>query len=278
MQPLHGKVALVTGASRGVGKGIAHALGASGATMYVTGRTEHSEDATVPLPGTLHDTAALVTSAGGVGIPLRCDHREDAQVQALFQRIMAEQGRLDLLVNNAWEGYQAKQRSGKSGFKTAFWKLPPAFWDTMHTVGVRSHYVASVHAAAIMVQQTSGFIIHMSAMAGQSYSDNVAYGVSKAAVNRMAVDMAHELRSSNVAVVSLCPFMVATEMLMARRKSKQLLPWMETPLFVGRAVVALATDPQIMQKTGGVLMTRSLAAEYGFTDVDGHQPKWEQQG
>ena len=117
----------------------------------------------------------------------------------------------------------------------------------------------------------------MSATAGQSYSDNVAYGVSKAAVDRMAADMAHELRSSIVAVVSLCPFMVATEMLMARRKSQQLLPWMETPLFVGRAVMALATDPQIMHKTGRVLMTRSLAAEYGFTDVDGHQPKWEEQ-
>ena len=127
MPTLTGKVALVTGASRGVGKGIAHALGAAGATVYVTGRTAHVDDATVPLPGTLHETAALVTRAGGLGIPLRCDHRDDAQVQAVFQQIGAEHGRLDVLVNNAWEGYQAKQRSTKSGFKTPFWKLPPTF-------------------------------------------------------------------------------------------------------------------------------------------------------
>lgn len=127
-----------------------------------------------------------------------------------------------------------------------------------------------------MVAQQTGLILHLSAMAGQRYNDNVAYGVSKAAVDRMAADMAHELRPYTIAVVSLCPFIVATEMLMARRKSQQLQSWMETPLFVGQAVVALATDPQIMQKSGQVLMTRTLAAEYGFTDVDGHQPKWSQ--
>jgi dehydrogenase/reductase SDR family protein 1 len=246
--------------------------------VYVTGRTEQANHATVPLPGTIHDTAALVTNAGGVGIALRCDHGDDTQVQAVFAHIRAAHGRLDLLVNNAWAGYQAKQRSTKSGFKTPFWRTPPAFWDTMHTVGVRSHYVASSHAAAMMVQQRAGIIVHMSATAGQAYSDNVAYGVSKAAVDRMAADMAHEVRPYNVAIVSLCPFIVATEMLMARRKRQQLEAWMETPLFVGRAVVALTTDAGVMQKTGQVLMTRALAAEYGFTDMDGHQPKWESNG
>ena len=275
MLPLLGKVALVTGASRGIGKGIAQAMGAAGATVYITGRTERTANATVPLPGTIHETAALVTQAGGTGIAVRCDHRDDDQVRAVFDQIQTEQGRLDVLVNNAWEGYQAKQRSKKSGFHTSFWKLPPSFWDTMFTVGVRSHYVASGFAAAMMVPQGYGLIVHLSATAGEKYGENVAYGVSKAAVNRMAADMAHELRPYQVAAVALCPFIVATEMLMVNRKSQTLEKWMESPLFVGRAVVALATDPQIMKKTGSVCITRALAQEYGFTDVDGHQPKWE---
>jgi dehydrogenase/reductase SDR family member 1 len=274
MLPLHEKIALVTGASRGIGKGIAQALGEAGATVYLTGRTEDLTSATVPLPGTIHETAALVTQAGGQGIAVRCDHGDDDQVRAVFDRIRTEQGRLDLLVNNAWAGYQAKQRSKKSGFHTSFWKLPPAFWDTMFTVGVRSHYVASKYAAEMMVQQGSGLIVQLTASAGEKYSENVAYGVSKAAVDRMTADMAHELQPYPVAVVGLCPDIVATEMLMKARKSQTLAKWMETPLFVGRAIVALASDPQIRMKTGKVYRTRALAQEYGFTDVGGHQPTW----
>ena len=275
MLPLYEKVALVTGASRGIGKGIAQALGTAGATVYVTGRTEDLRNATVPLPGTIHETAALVSEAGGRGIAVRCDHNDDAQVRAVFDRINTEQGRLDLLVNNAWAGYQAKQQKKKSGFHTSFWKLPPTFWDTMFTVGVRSNYVASGYAAAMMVNQQSGLIVHLTATAGEKYSENVAYGVSKEAVNRMAADMSRELQPYQVTVVALCPFIVATEMLRSGRKSQVLEKWMETPLFVGRAVVALASDPQISAKTGKVYHTRALAQEYGFMDVDGHQPKWE---
>jgi dehydrogenase/reductase SDR family member 1 len=273
--PLLKKVALVTGASRGIGKGIAQALGAAGATVYVTGRTESPSNATVPLPGTIYETAALVTQAGGQGIAVRCDHSDDVQVRAVFDRIHTEQERLDLLVNNAWAGYQAKQQRKKSGFHTSFWKLPPTFWDSMFTVGVRSHYVASGYAAAMMVQQQSGLIVHLTATAGEKYSENVAYGVSKSAVNRMAADMAYELQPYQVTVVALCPFIVATEMLMSNRKTPALEKWMETPLFVGRAVVGLASDPEVSAKTGKVYHTRALAEEYDFTDIDGHQPKWE---
>lgn len=270
---LRKKVALVTGASRGIGKGIAQALGEAGAIVYLTGRTEDFNHATVPLPGTIHETADLVTQAGGRGIAVACDHSDDEQVRAVFERIHSEQGRLDLLVNNAWAGYQAKQRSKKSGFHTAFWKMPPSFWDTMFTVGVRSHYVASIHAAGMMVQQGSGLIVHLTALAGEHYSENVAYGVSKATVNRMTADMAHELQSHSVTVVGLCPDIVATEMLMKGRKGQDLAKWMESPLFVGRAVVALASDPQLAAKTGHIFRTRVLAQEYGFTDTNGHQPK-----
>jgi dehydrogenase/reductase SDR family member 1 len=277
MLALFEKVAIVTGASRGIGKGIAQALGAAGATVYVTGRTEHATHATVPLPGTIHETAALVTQAGGTGIAIRCDHSDDDQVRAVFDQIQTEQGRLDILVNNAWAGYQAKQRSRKSGFHTSFWKMPPSFWDSMFAVGVRSHYVTSNYAAARMVSQAHGLIVHLSSTAGERYSENVAYGVSKATVNRMAADMAHELQPYQVAVVALAPDIVATEMLMVNRKKQTLEKWMETPLFVGRAVVALAADPQVMTKTGGIYRTRALAQEYGFTDVGGHQPKWERE-
>lgn len=274
MTALQGTVALVTGASRGIGKGIAHALGAAGATVYLTGRSEDAASATVPLPGTIAETAELVRAAGGVGVALRCDHRDDAQTKAVVERVLAEQGRIDLLVNNAWAGYQAKQRSKKSGFHTPFWKLAPLFWDSMAEVGLRSTYVASSFVAAGMVARGAGLIVHLTTGAGERYSDNVAYGVSKAAVNRMAADMAHELREHGVAVVALCPAIVGTEMLMAGRKSPALAPWMESPLFVGRAVAALAADPQALVRSGQVLHTRDLAREYGFADVDGHQPKW----
>jgi NAD(P)-dependent dehydrogenase (short-subunit alcohol dehydrogenase family) len=274
MTALAGQVALVTGASRGIGKGVAIALGEAGATVYLTGRTESQADATVPLPGTIHETAVLVNEAGGKGIALRCDHADDRQVQQVVERVAA-QGRLDILVNNAWSGYQLKQRSRKSGFHTPFWKSPPEFWDTMQTVGVRSHYVTSVYAARLMVEQRSGLIVHVSAPAGAGYAENVAYGVSKAAVDRMAADMAHELRDEGVAVVSLWPGIVATEMIMANRKDKRLQPYLESPVYVGRAVVGLALDANIMTKSGSIFVTRELGREYSFQDIGGHQPSLE---
>jgi dehydrogenase/reductase SDR family protein 1 len=275
MTTLTGKVALVTGASRGIGKGVAIALGEAGATVYLTGRTENPSDATVPLPGTIHETAELVRQAGGTGIALRCDHTDDQQVKQVMDRIAGEQGHLDILVNNAWGGYQLKQRSSKSGFHTPFWKLQPEFWDTMQTVGVRSHYVTSVFAARLMVEQQRGLIVHVSAPAGGGYSENVAYGVSKAAVDRMAADMAHELRDKGVAVVSLWPGIVATEMIMANRKDKRLQPYLESPVYVGRSVVGLALDVNIMAKSGIILVTRELGREYSFQDIGGHQPSLE---
>lgn len=274
---LEGKVALVTGASRGVGKGVAQALGEAGATVYVTGRSRRGEKATVPLSGTIDETAELVTAAGGKGIAVVCDHGDDAQVGALFAQIKREQGRLDMLVNNAWGGYQAKQRAkaegGRSGFRTVFWKMEPEFIDTMFTVGVRSTYVASVHAAAIMTQAKSGLIVHITSSLEPGKADNVAYGASRAAINAMAAEMARELLPSGVTVVALAPGYVATEMLRAGRSPEWILPSLETPHFVGRAVVALATDANALRQSGMVLGTRTLALEYGFTDLKGRLPK-----
>lgn len=277
MGALDRKIALVTGASRGVGKGVALALGEAGATVYVTGRSRQGEAQTVPLPGTINETAELVTEAGGQGIAFCCDHSNDAEVAALFAQIQREQGKLDILVNSAWGGYQAKQRAaasgGRSGFRTAFWKMPPDYIDSMFDVGVRSTYTASVHAAAMMAKRGAGMIVHITSEIEVGKADNVAYGASRAAINRMAADMGAELVAHGVVVVGLAPGYVVTEMLRGKRPPGWILPSLETPYFVGKAVVALATDVDVARYSGQVVRTRVLAREYGFSDINGHMPR-----
>jgi NAD(P)-dependent dehydrogenase (short-subunit alcohol dehydrogenase family) len=255
MTSLTRKVALVTGASRGVGKGIALELISAGATVYVTGRTV--ED--------LNQFAGQATA-------LQCDHRDDQQVEAVFRQLGEEQGRLDVLVNNVWGGYENMMEDGEFTWSRPFWQQPRWRWDAMFQAGVRAHYVASQFAAQMMVQQRSGLIVNISFWAAQKYLGNVAYGVSKAATDKLTADMARELRDYNVAVVSLYPGLVRTEKVM------QAAAWLdlsnsESPQFIGRAVAALAADPKIMGKSGQVLVAAALAEEYGFTDVDGKQPR-----
>ncbi len=257
-------VAIVTGASRGIGKGIALELGAAGATVYVTGRTV--ERGAAPWPGTIHETADTVTGLGGRGIAVPCDHRDDDAAAALFQRVQAEQGRLDLLVNNV---YWVPGTNTPRGIP--FWELPVESWDQPQQVGLRSHYVASRLAAPLMVARGRGLIVNISSAGGAGYRFNVAYGVLKAAVERLAADVAHELRPYGVAAVALRPGNVRTERVLAN-------PWgddrpgpgdgRESPRFVGRAVVALATDPRILEATGRVFSTAELARAYGFGDPD----------
>lgn len=272
---LKGKVAVVTGASRGIGKGVAEALGEAGATVYVTGRTEHEDAAVVPLPGTIYQTAQLVTELGGHGIAVRCDHSQDGEIEALFERVKREQERLDILVNSAWSGYQAMQR-GEAGFQTKFWKMPPQFWDTMFAVGVRAHYIASVYAARLMTAQKSGLIVNISFAAGQKYTSNVAYGVSKAAVDRMSLDMAHELKPEGITALTIWPGTVKTEMLAKRIGEKQ-TSYVESPRFVGLGIVSLAADPQLLEKSGQIWNSRQLAHLYKFTDLDGTLPPIKKQ-
>jgi len=227
----------------------------------------------VPLSGSLQQTIEAITQSGGQAIAIQCDHNNDADVEKVFNQIKQEQGKLDILVNSAWSGYQAMQR-GKGGFATKFWKhqAPGSFWDTMFNVGVRSNYVASAYAAQMMMERKSGLIIHLTSSAGFEYNSNVAYGASKACVNRLAADMAHELRKYHISVISLCPGRTKTEMIMSRKGSTT---YNESPQFVGRCVVALADDPGVIKKTGQVLITRQIALEYGFTDLDGKQPSMD---
>lgn len=275
MESLKGKVAVVTGASRGVGKGIALGLGEFGATVYVTGRTVNMGDATVPLSGTINETAEEVNKIGGKGIPVRCDHRNDIEVKALFNKVLKEQGKIDILVNNAWAGYENIAKVTKPEeyiFETPFWKQPISLWDDMQNVGLRSTYVASAFAAPIMINQNGGLIVNISFYAGRKYMSNVAYGVCKAAVDRLTADTAFELKDHRVTVISLYPGLVRTESVM-RNKEFLDLSNSESPQFIGRCVAALAGDRNIHSETGDILIAAEVAQRYGFTDIDGSQPK-----
>jgi NAD(P)-dependent dehydrogenase (short-subunit alcohol dehydrogenase family) len=272
MKSLAGKVALVTGASRGVGKGIALGLGEAGATVYITGRTVEEGQAAVDLPGTINQTAEEVSKLGGKGIAIRCNHVNDEEVKDVFRRIQAELNRLDILVNNVWGGYEHFNDGTEFWNEKGFWTAPLARWDKMFQAGVRAHYVASVLAAPLMIAQHSGLIVNISFFAAQKDNTGVAYGVAKAADDRMAACMAYELREHNVAVVSLYPGLVRTESVM---KAAQYFDMTnsESPQFIGRAVAALSEDPGLVQKSGQVLVAAALALEYGFTDIDGNQPR-----
>ncbi|MBN1371344.1 MAG: SDR family NAD(P)-dependent oxidoreductase [Anaerolineaceae bacterium] len=272
MQTLTGKVALVTGASRGIGKGIALGLGEAGATIYITGRTVEEGKSAAHLPGTIYQTAEEVTRLGGNCIPLPCDHRDDQQVAAVFEQVTAEQGQLDILVNNVWGGYEHFTDGTEFWKETGFWTAPISRWDSMFQAGVRAHYVASVLAAPIMIAQHSGLMVNISFFAAQRDDKGVAYGVAKAADDRMAACMAYELRPHGVAAVSLYPGLVRTESVMKAAEFFDLSN-SESPQFIGRAVTALAADPNILQKSGKTLVAAALALEYGFADIDGKQPR-----
>lgn len=269
--PLSGKVALITGASRGIGKGIALVLAEQGATVYVTGRTVNEGD--YYLPGTVGSTAAECTErgkgSGGKGIAAACDHSDDAAVAALFERIDKEQGRLDILVNNAFS------LSDDLLEPKGFWEKPLSnleMWD----VGVKSNYVAAWHAAKLMTKNKSGLIVAISGFAGTTYTYGVIFGTSKSAVGRMARDMAVELAPYNVASLTLWQGLTLTEKAvdnMAKMADKMTTSITtmtgSTVEHPGRVIAALAADPEIMKRSGGEFITTELAMEYGITDLDG---------
>lgn len=250
---LSGQVALVTGASRGVGRGVALGLAHAGATVFATGRSI--------------EQAGL----GSRITAIACDHTDDEATARVFRHVEEAGGRLDILVNVAWGGYERMVEGGKFTWSAPFWEQPAWRWDAMITTGVRTALVASQHAARRMVALRRGLIVHVSSWAARKYAGNVVYGVAKAATDKMAADMARELSPHGVTVVSLYPGLVRTEAVLAAGVFD--LSNSESPEFIGRAVAALARDPAVSRWNGNVVVAAALGAEYGFTDVDGRQPR-----
>ena len=250
---LGGQVALVTGASRGVGRGVALGLAHAGATVFATGRRIRQDD--------LEPGMTAIT----------CDHTDDFAVADAFARVDRQAARLDLLVNVAWGGYERMVEDGRFTWASPFWEQPDWRWAAMMTTGVRAAFVASQLAARRMVPARRGLIVNISSFAARKYAGNVVYGVAKAATDKMAADMAQQLAPHGVTAVSLYPGLVRTEAVLAAGVFD--LSNSESPEFIGRAVAALAADPNVARRNGSALVAAALAREYGFTDIDGRQPQ-----
>lgn len=251
---LEGKVAVVTGGTFGVGRGVASALAKAGAQVFVTGRSIHDGPVGERITG------------------IRCDHCVDAEVEAAFERIFQATQGIDILVNNVWGGYENMIENGVFTWGKPFWEQPLWRWDAMFAAGVRAHYYSSQLAARSMVADKRGLIVSISHWAAQKHIGNVAYGVAKAATDKMVADMAIELRPYGVTAVALYPGMVRTEKVM------EAAAWLdlsnsESPEFIGRAIAALAADADVSRHSGKVLVAAALAQEYGFTDIGGKEPR-----
>jgi len=278
MSGLHDVVALVTGASRGAGRGIALELGSAGATVYVTGRSAAGGPTTDGVPGTIDETASEVTSRGGRGIAVRCDHTVDADVESLFARIRGDHGRLDLLVNNVWGGYEHSEC--KPLPMAPFWEQSLHQWDGMFTAGVRAHLAASRLAVPLMLPQGRGLIVSTTAnLAALPYLPNIFYDLSKHTISRLVWALAHELRERGIAVLAVAPGFMRTERVTEAFRRAGAIAALdgpggpkETPVYLGRAIAALAGDPRALERSGQLLEAGTLAQEYGFTDADGTQP------
>jgi NAD(P)-dependent dehydrogenase (short-subunit alcohol dehydrogenase family) len=287
-RPLQDCVAVVTGASRGAGRGIALELGAAGATVYVTGRSTRAHpaesygqllslSAMAAVPGSIDDTADEVTRLGGRGIAVKCDHTSEQEVAELFSRVEREAGRVDLLVNNAWGGHE----TFTGVFDAPFWEHPLDQWDSMFDRGVRNHLVAGRCAAPLMVRRKQGLIVTTTFWdRGHYLRGNLFYDLAKASMTRLAFGMAQELKPHGVASVAVSPGWMRTEFVLAGHKTDEAhwherpeLARTESPRYLGRAVAALAADADVRRRSGEVLRVADLAREYGFTDIDGRQPE-----
>jgi NAD(P)-dependent dehydrogenase (short-subunit alcohol dehydrogenase family) len=280
-QTLDGKVALVAGATRGAGRGIACMLGEAGATVYCTGRSVRgqppSEGPYAGRPETIEETAEMVIARGGKGIAVRVDHLVPEEVEALVARIRREQGRLDVLVNDISEGVQHDWQP--------FWKVSLEKGFRALRQGVRSHILTSHRAAPLMIERRGGLVVEITDGDFLGYHATLFYDLVKTNVNRLAYAMAHDLAPHGIAAVAVTPGYMRTEAILdhfgvpearwkdAARKDKH-FAFSETPFFVGRAVASLAADPNVMAKSGGLFGSWTLSDEYGFTDTDGARPHW----
>ncbi|MEK5166760.1 SDR family oxidoreductase [Paenibacillus sp. FSL R5-0527] len=279
-KPLQGKVAVVAGATRGAGRGIAVMLGAAGATVYCSGRSVRGQASDIGRSETIDETAEMVTARGGKGIPVRTDHTSEEQVQALFARVEEEQeGRLDILVNDIWGG------ENLTHWNTPFWEQPLADGLLMQERVVKTHMITSYYGAPLMVKRKAGLIIEVTDGSTYNYRGNLYYSLAKISPIHLAAAMAEELRSFNVTALAVTPGFLRSEQMLDYfgvaesnwRDAIQKEPHYaesETPYFVGQAVAALAADPQVADKAGKALTSWDLSDEYGFADIDGRKPHW----
>ncbi|MGH8382858.1 SDR family NAD(P)-dependent oxidoreductase [Pseudomonas sp.] len=269
----HSQVAVVTGASRGVGQGIALALGAAGMTVYVSGRAPGQGGSRLhghALDGDLEDTARAITAVGGQGIAVVCDHHDDVQVEALFAQVERECGHLDLLVNNAAFIHDQLIEPGP------FWNKPLDLVRILD-VGLRSAYVASYHAARLLLRSRQGLICFTSSFGAGCYMHGPAYGAQKAGCDKLAADMAVDFENRGVAALSLWlgPQLTARTRIAAEQHGEQykaFLAHAETPQFNGRIIHALLNDPQLMSYSGQTLISAEIAPRYGISEAGGRQP------
>ena len=278
-QPLLNRVAVVAGATRGAGRGIARMLGEAGATVYCTGRSVRGRPATAGRPETIEETAELVTAAGGHGVAVRTDHTVEEEVERLFARVGAEQGRLDVLVNDIWGG------DALTEWGTPFWELSTAQGFELLERAVHTHIITSRHGVPLMVERNAGLIVEVTDGDTLGYRGNLFYDLAKNAVIRLAYAMAADLQAHRVTAVALTPGVMRSEAVLDHcgvteanwRDAIETDPYFaesETPCYAGRAVAALAADPDVGVRSGGLFSSWGLAKEYGFTDVDGRRPDW----
>ncbi len=278
-RPLRDRVAVVAGATRGAGRGIARMLGAAGATVYCTGRSVRGRPATAGRPETIEETAELVTAEGGRGIAIRTDHTVEGEVERLFARVRAEQDRLDVLVNDVWGG------DALTEWGSPFWALSVAQGRELLERAVHSHVITSRHGAPLMVERNAGLIVEVTDGDTHGYRGNLFYDLAKNAVIRLAYAMAADLHAHGVTALAITPGFLRSEAVLDVfgvtetnwREAIEKDPYFaesETPCFVGRAIAALAADPEVAKKSGGLFSSWGLAKEYRFTDLDGRQPDW----
>ena len=271
MFDLNGKIALVTGATRGIGKGIAIALSKMGAIVYFTGRTEVEFQGAVALGGSIAATEAEIRENNGVGYGIKCDHQNDEETKKVVEQIIEEQGKIDILVNNVWGGYEYFNDGTKFWTEKGFWSAPISRFDKMFDTGVRAHYVTSWYAVKSMIEQHQGIIINLSFWSAELNDRGVAYGMAKAATNKMTKTMAYELKDYNISVITVYPGLVRTESVMKAAEFFDLNN-SESPEFIGYAIAALAADENKMEKSGTIQIAAQVALDYGFKDIDGTQP------